>query len=117
MIMKNPNDYNIITYEIWRCIIMVADKIKILREKRGLTQSAVAKKLNITRSSVNAWEMGISVPSTQYIIELALLFDVSADFLLGIDKSSTLNVEGLKSNEIIAIKELIDCLKKRKKEL
>lgn len=41
---------------------MIDQKIKILREKRGITQSELAKKLGITRSGVNAWEMGISVP-------------------------------------------------------
>lgn len=38
---------------------MMADKIKDLRELYSLTQSDVAKSLEITRSSVNAWEMGI----------------------------------------------------------
>ena len=33
-----------------------------------MTQADVAKKLGITRSSVNAWEMGISVPSTMYLV-------------------------------------------------
>ena len=42
---------------------MIADKIKLLREASHLTQTELAKKLNITRNSVNAWEMGISVPS------------------------------------------------------
>ena len=39
---------------------MIAERIKTLRETNNLTQSALAKKLNVTRSSVNAWEMGIS---------------------------------------------------------
>ena len=41
---------------------MIDERIKSLREKRDLTQSDLARKLGITRSSVNAWEMGISVP-------------------------------------------------------
>ena len=63
---------------------MIAEKVKCLREKSSLTQSALAKKLNVTRSSVNAWEMGISVPSTTLLVELAKLFHVSTDYLLGI---------------------------------
>ena len=47
---------------------MVAEKIKHLREQQGLTQAELSKRLGITRSSVNAWEMGISVPSTQYLV-------------------------------------------------
>ena len=53
---------------------MIADRIKLLREKNELTQSTLAKQLGITRSSVNAWEMGTSVPSTQYIVKLSRIF-------------------------------------------
>ena len=62
---------------------MVAEKIKALRESNNMTQNDVAKRLGITRSSVNAWEMGISVPSTMYIVELAQLFSVSTDYQIG----------------------------------
>ena len=52
-------------------LFSLAEKIKILREKSGLTQAEIARTLGLSRSSVNAWEMGLSVPSTQYIVELA----------------------------------------------
>ena len=55
---------------------MMADRIRDLRELHNMTQSDTAKKLGITRSSVNAWEMGISVPSVRYIVQLARLFHV-----------------------------------------
>ena len=90
---------------------MIADKIKLLREKHGMTQSDVAKRLGITRSGVNAWEMGISVPSTQYIVELALLFKVSSDYLLGIPHQASINVEGLSDQQIAAIIEIVRCFK------
>ena len=64
---------------------MIADKIKMLREKRGITQAELAKQLGLTRAGVNAWEMGISVPSTQYVVELALFFKVSTDYLIGLE--------------------------------
>ncbi|MGE4214101.1 MAG: helix-turn-helix domain-containing protein [Anaerotignaceae bacterium] len=86
---------------------MVADRIKQLRENTGMTQSELAKKLTITRSSVNAWEQGISVPSTQFIIELAHIFKVSTDYLLCVDNSATINIEGLSEKDITIIHELI----------
>ena len=58
---------------------MVCDTIKSLRETAGLSQSALAKRLGVTRSSVNAWEMGLSIPTAQYIVELSQLFHVSTD--------------------------------------
>jgi len=90
-------------------IIIVAEKIKLLREKMGITQSELAKRLGVTRSGVNAWEMGISVPSTQYIIELSILFRVSTDYLLDMPSQKTVSVDGLSDREIASVVEVIAC--------
>ncbi|MDO5327162.1 MAG: helix-turn-helix transcriptional regulator [Clostridia bacterium] len=95
---------------------MVADRIKTLRESKGITQSDLAKKLGITRSSVNAWEMGISVPSTQYIVELAIIFGVSTDYLLNVDDSATIKVDGLTEEDTFIVYNLIHYLQKKNKE-
>ena len=89
---------------------MVADKIKFLREQIGFTQSDLAKRLGITRSSVNAWEMGISVPSTQYLVELANIFRVSTDYLLGMKTSAAVSVEGLTKEDVEMVYALINHL-------
>lgn len=93
---------------------MIADKIKLLRERQNLTQTELAKRLGITRSGVNAWEMGISVPSTQYLVELALLFKVSTDFLLDLPATASVSVEGLSDREIAAVTEIINCYREKK---
>lgn len=92
-------------------INMIADKIKTLRNKRGITQAELAKQLGVTRAGVNAWEMGISIPSTQYIVELALFFKVSSDYLLDLPTTSTVSVEGLSDREIASVVEIIECYK------
>ena len=76
-----------------------------------MSQSALAKKLNITRSSVNAWEMGISVPSTNMIVELAHIFRVSTDFLLlGNGSSEFISIANLSDEERSIILKLLDIL-------
>ena len=95
---------------------MIADKIKDLREIRGMTQAVLAKKLGITRSGVNAWEMGISVPSTQYIVALASVFDVSTDYLLGVNGTATLSIKGLTDKDVLLVSELIEHLKTKNNE-
>lgn len=92
---------------------MIADKIKMLREKRGITQAELAKQLGLTRAGVNAWEMGISVPSTQYVVELALFFKVSTDYLLDLKETATVSVEGLDDKEISAVVEIINCIRNK----
>ena len=92
---------------------MVSDRIKALRERRSLTQSELAKQLGITRSSVNAWEQGISVPSTQYIVELATIFKVSTDYLLGVDATASINVSGLTDADIELANSLVERLRQK----
>ncbi len=86
---------------------MIADRIKVLREQNDLTQTDLAKRLGITRSSVNAWELGISVPSTQYIVELAQIFKVSTDHLLCVDNTATISVEGLSEKDVQLVNSII----------
>jgi len=80
-------------------IFIVADKIKFLREKLGYSQSQLAKQLKISRAAVNAWEMGINIPSTKYIVKLAKIFKTSTDYLLGINTNLQFNVNELTDEE------------------
>lgn len=86
---------------------MIYDKIKTLRENAGYSQSDLARKLDVTRSSVNAWELGLSTPTTHYVVEIAKLFHVSADYLLGLEKERTIVLDGYTSAEIELIYGLI----------
>lgn len=92
---------------------MISERIKYLRENQGYTQADLARALGITRSSVNAWEMGISVPSTQYIIELANIFKISTDYLLGMDTTATISIAGLSDKDVELVHQIINHLKKR----
>lgn len=74
---------------------MIADTIKTMRERINITQSELAKKLNVTRACVNAWEMGISTPSNQYLVELANIFKVSTDYILGMTEKETVDITNL----------------------
>ena len=78
---------------------MVCDTIKSLRETAGLSQSALAKRLGVTRSSVNAWEMGLSIPTAQSIVELSQLFHVSTDYLLGLHHTPAIYIDRLSQEE------------------
>lgn len=95
-------------------IVKIAERIKMLREATELTQAELAKRLNITRSSVNAWEMGISIPSTQFLIELALLFNVSTDYLLGIKSNQQFDLSDLTDDEIKLIYDIANHFRSHK---
>ena len=92
---------------------MISDKIKELREKAGYSQSQLAKKLDVTRSSINAWEMGLSTPTTQYIVALSRLFHVSSDYILGINETLSLSLNGYTEEEIQLIYKIVDYIDKQ----
>ena len=73
----------------------------------GYSQSQLAKKLDVTRSSVNAWEMGLSAPTTQYVVALSRLFHVSADYLLGTESELSLSLEGYSTEEVSLLLSLL----------
>ena len=90
-------------------LLSCAGKIKSLREQLGMKQAELAKKLNLTRASVNGWEMGLTVPATSTIIELAKVFHVSTDYLLGMEYGTTLKIDGLSQKEVAILADLVSC--------
>lgn len=93
----------------------LAEKIKQMREQSKMTQAELARALGLTRASINAWEMGLSVPSTPFIVELAKLFGVSTDYLLGLDMTATLKIDGLSEREVSVLMELVACFREKGK--
>lgn len=72
--------------------IKTAERIRELRTKNNMTQAELARKLYVTRSSVNAWEMAISVPAAEKLSDLCRLLHTSADYLLGIDSDESISI-------------------------
>ena len=93
---------------------MIAERIKMLRENKQLSQSDLSKRLGITRSSIKAWEMGISTPSTTYLVELSQIFHVSIDYLLGLDKNVSLDITGLDTEQVRILTDLAEHFRKEK---
>lgn len=92
---------------------MVAERIKMLRENHKLSQADLARKLGVTRSSINAWEMGISTPSTTCLVELSNLFHISIDYLLGLEKNVSIDVTGLDIEQIRILTDLAEYFRKK----
>ena len=90
---------------------MTAERIKVLREARGWTQAELARRLSITRNGVNSWEQGLSMPSPACLVDLAKLFSVSTDYLLGVERLDAINVTGLNEEDIALLAQLADRLR------
>lgn len=71
------------------------NRLKLLREEKGLIQKDIAKLLNVSIPAINQYESGKRDMSTETVIKLAEYFNVSTDYLLG--KSDIRNPEELKN--------------------
>ncbi|MCL2566349.1 MAG: helix-turn-helix domain-containing protein [Defluviitaleaceae bacterium] len=67
---------------------MLPQRIKQLRLENNLSQQAIAQKLNLTQQAIAKWEGGDSKPDSDNINELARLFGVTTDYLLGLEEFS-----------------------------
>lgn len=59
-----------------------ADRIKMLREKKGWSKAETARKLGVSGGAYSNWEYGNRKPDLQFTQEIANLFDVSTNYLL-----------------------------------
>lgn len=89
-------------------VILIDERIKELRNKNGLTQKQLAKRVGVTRTTINSWEMAISAPSCNYLAELSKTFGVSADYLLNLDDGIKIDISDLSDREQELVMQLVD---------
>lgn len=64
---------------------ILSEKLIQLRKERGLSQATVAKDLNVSLAIICYWETNKSDPTASNVAKLARYFNVTSDFLLGLD--------------------------------
>ncbi len=62
-----------------------AIKLKEIRTEKGYTQKQLAEAIKTTDDSIYSWEKGRSQPSIEMLRALSKFFDVSTDYLLGLE--------------------------------
>lgn len=63
---------------------LFGERVKMMRNLRGLTRSEFAKKLGVSTALVSAYEVGKREPSMKNLIALTQILNIEADWLLGI---------------------------------
>ena len=92
-------------------MINFGNKLKLLRLQDNMTQEQLAQKLNLTKSVISAYETGLRLPSYDVLIRIAKNFNVSTDYLLGLEHKQEVDLSGLSQEEINALLNLIKAMK------
>lgn len=91
------------------------NKLKELRTNAGMTQQQLGAQIGVTKSVISYYELQERMPSPEILIKLAAVFHVSADYLLGIEKSSVIDVSGLKDEDISMLKQMVVYMRTKNK--
>ena len=77
--------------------------LKRLRTERGISQTELAERMFVTRSTINRWENGSRLPDNMMIVKLSEALDVDINILLNatVDSTEAPNVILVDDNEII----------------
>ncbi len=62
---------------------ILAERLKSIREQRGLLQKKVAADLNMGNTTLSNYEKNVSTPPPELLVALADYYNTSADYLLG----------------------------------
>lgn len=89
-------------------------RIRELRESRSLSQEALGRRVGRSKPVISSYENNLKTPPLDVLINMANVFNVSLDYLVGIEKKETLSVDGLTSSQTDAIKRIIDEFKDKR---
>ena len=87
---------------------MLSKKIYELRLSFGWTQVQLAQKLGVTKQTVSNWENDNIQPSIDMLVKVSKIFNVTTDYLLGLTPTNSISVDGLPTEFVSHIVQIID---------
>ena len=91
----------------------LGDRIKLVREQKGLLQSQLASLIGVKSSGViSNWEKGINKPDADKIVKLCEVLDISVSYLLNYHGKSQLELDPLEKKLIEKFRRLMSMKKK-----
>lgn len=79
------------------------NRIKELRESKGMTQIRLSIELSVTQETVSAYENGKHFPSIQSLMKMSEIFNASCDYILGLSDVKSVYQGGSLNSEELAL--------------
>lgn len=81
-------------------------EIKQYRKQKNITQTCLAKALNVSTNTISAWENGKSFPDVYLLSRLADYFHITTDELLGRKINYNIYLNNLEKNIVTLLRKL-----------
>lgn len=89
--------------------------LKDLRNSKGFTQDQVARKLNVSVVTIVRWENNYRTPTIDHVTELALLYNVPINTIVGVKRENEVMIDQLTSAQKQLMHDIVAELKEHKK--
>lgn len=86
-------------------------RLKELREAKQLSQQEVAERLNVGRSTVSGYERNIITPSVEQLVRMAVLYNTSLDYMMGLDNRACFYLDDLSESQQQTVLDVVIRLK------
>ena len=83
------------------------ERLRDLRQEKHMTQKQLADKLDLVKGTISAYEQGKKYPSIEVLIKLCNVFQISADYLLGLSDDMQLMKSNLTDEQMSTFRKLI----------
>lgn len=92
-------------------IDVFGERLKALRQLKGLSQEELGKRLGVTKQTVSNWEIENVTPALDMFQSIVDYFHTTPNYMLGYDSQMVLDVTGLSEKEVLHIMSFVDDLK------
>ena len=94
-------------------MVEFGNRLRQLRKDRKLTQQQLAELIGVKNSVISFYEVGERIPSPDILRKLALALHVTADYLLGIERTAILDATGLDEQDRLVVQMMIGRLREK----
>ena len=78
-----------------------------------MTQKELADKMGLTKAVISYYELQERYPSPEVLVKLSAIFHVSTDYLLGLERTNTVDITGLSDSDVMLVRQLVDSLRQK----
>lgn len=92
-------------------LVDFGERLKLLRNRADLSQSQLAQRIGVTKGMISSYETSMRMPSYSILLKIAGLFNVSTDYLLGVNERDMLDISGLTDEQKALVCEIVNQFK------
>ena len=93
-----------------------SQRLKQLRSLQGISQYALADALGVSRTSLKNWELAVATPPLDVLVDMAVYFRVTSDYLLGLDERRSIQISFFSDCYVDVLTNLVRVMEEEKSQ-